>query len=104
MKIFGETVDSKKELSDEERKSYLSGLIEKITVHYNPELKEHQLELKFQLPIVGDGVVWKNKDRKSEGYKLKKGKQTISVGIKKKDPRSKSVKLTPQRNHSVTVE
>lgn len=104
LKIFGETVDSKKELSDEERKSYLSGLIEKITVHYNPELKEHQLELKFQLPIVGDGVIWKNKDRKSEGYKLKKGKQTISVGIKKKDPRSRSVKLTPQRNHSVTVE
>jgi len=104
LKIFGETVDSKKQLTDEERKSYLSGLVEKITVHYNPELKEHQLELKFQLPIVGDGVVWKNKDRRSEGYKLKKGKQTTSVEIKKKDPRSKSVKLTPQRNHSVTVE
>ncbi len=104
LRIFGETVDSKKQLLDEERKSYLSGLVEKITVHYNPDLKEHQLELKFQLPVVGDGVVWKNKDRKSEGYKLKKGKQTISVEIKKKDPRSRSVKLTPQRNHSVTVE
>jgi DNA invertase Pin-like site-specific DNA recombinase len=95
LKIFGETLDNKKQLTDEERKSYLSGLVEKITVHYNPELKEHQLELKFQLPIVGDGIVWKSKDRRSDGYKLKKGKQITSVEIKKKDPRSKSVKLTP---------
>lgn len=95
LKIFGKTVDSKKELSDEEQKSYLSGLIEKIMVHYNSELKEHQLELKSQLPIVSDGVIWKNKNRKSEGYKLKNDKQTISVGIKKKDLRSRSVKIAP---------
>ena len=104
LKIFGETIDGKKDLSDEERKSYLAGLIEKITVRYSREQKEHQLDLSFQLPIVNDGIVWKNPKRKSEGYRLKKGKQTVSVEIKKKDPRSRSMKPTPQRNQSVTVE
>ena len=103
-KIFGEMVDKKKEMTDEERKSYLSGLIEKITVWYDSEPKEHRLELKFLLPIVGDGIAWKNPKRRSEGYKLKKGKDITTVRIKKKDPLSRSKKVAPQRNHSVTVE
>lgn len=103
-RIFGEMVDKKKEMTDEERKIYLSGLIEKITVWYDSESKEHRLELKFLLPIVGDGIVWKNLKRKSEGYKLKKGKDITTVRIKKKDPLSRSKKVAPQRNHSVTVE
>lgn len=103
LRIFGESLDSKKKLSDLEKRDYLSGLIEKIVVHYNKELKEHRLELVFVLPIVGDGIVWKDPRNKSDGYKLKKGKKTVSVEIKKKDPRSKS-ETTPQRNQSVTVE
>ena len=61
-----------------------SWVIEKITVWYDSESKEHRLELEFLLPIVGDGIVWKNLKRKSEGYKLKKGKDITTVRIKKK--------------------
>lgn len=103
LKIFGESLDSKRQLSDSEKRDYLSGLVDKITVNYNKELKEHRLELDFVLPIVGDGIVWKDPRNKSDGYKLKKGKKTVSVEIKKKDPRSRS-RVTPQRNQSVTVE
>ncbi len=103
LKIFGESLESKNGLSDLEKRDYLTGLIETITVHYNKRLNEHRLELAFVLPIVNDGIVWKDPRKKSEGYKLKKGKKTISVEIKKKDPRSKS-KVTPQRNQSATVE
>jgi hypothetical protein len=45
------------------------------------------LSIQFQLPIVGDGVQWKNQANKKEGYKIKKGKQVTSLTVQKKDPR-----------------
>jgi hypothetical protein len=36
---------------------------------------------------VGDSVIWKNPENHKEGYKVKKGKLTKSVVVKKKDPR-----------------
>ena len=87
LKIFGRTLDNKKSMHDEDKKLYLSGLIEKITVSYDKVKNEHEVAIKFQLPIVGDGVIWKNPANHKEGYKLKKGKLTKSVMVKKKDPR-----------------
>ncbi len=84
LKIFGRTLDNKKSMHDEDKKLYLSGLIEKITVSYDKVKNEHEVAIKFQLPIVGDGVIWKNPANHKEGYKLKKGKLTKSVMVKKK--------------------
>jgi hypothetical protein len=96
----------KKELSDEQKKQYLTGLIELIKVKYDEKKNEHELSIQFQLPIVGDGIQWKNPAKKKEGYKIKKGKQTSTLVVKKKDPRwSKTpTKVTPLRKQSVTVE
>ena len=106
LKVFGQTLDRKKELSDEQKKEYLTGLIEVIKVKYDQKKNEHELSIQFQLPIVGDGIQWKNPAKKKEGYKIKKGKQTSTVMVKKKDPRwSKTqTKVTPLRKQSVTVE
>lgn len=102
LKIFGRTLDNKKSLPDEDKKLYLSGLIEKITVNYDKLKNEHEVAINFRLPIVGDGVIWKNTANHKEGYKLKKGRLTKNLVVKKKDPRWAYV--TPQRNDSVTVE
>ena len=102
LKIFGRTLDNKKSLPDEDKKLYLSGLIEKITVNYDKVKNEHEVAINFRLPIVGDGVIWKNPANHKEGYKLRKGRLAKNLVVKKKDPRW--AKLTPQRNDSVTVE
>jgi len=106
LKVFGQTLDRKKELSDDQKKQYLAGLIEVIKVKYDEKKNEHDLSIHFQLPIVGDGIEWKNPERRRDGYKLKNGKKTKAIVVKQKDRRwSKiSTKVTPPRNHSVTVE
>ena len=106
LRDFGQSLDRKKELSDEEKKQYLTGLVEVIRVKYDEKKNHHELSIQFQLPIVGDGISWKNPAKKNEGYKIKKGKKEASVTVKKKDPRWSKVssKVTPQRKQSVTVE
>lgn len=100
--LYGEQIQSKNELSDEEKRDYLTGLIERISVKYIAEKNEHQLTLQFHMAIVNDGITWNDPDNRRKGYKVKKGKKTTSLEVKKKDPRW--VKITPKRNHSVTVE
>lgn len=87
LKIFGHTLDNKKSLPEEDKKLYLSGLIEKITVNYDKANNEHEVAIKFRLPIIADGVIWKNPANHKEGYKLKRGRLTKNVVVKKKDRR-----------------
>jgi hypothetical protein len=87
VKMFGDEIIAKKNLTDEEKKDYLSGLIRKIKVLYLAETNEHQLTIQFQLPIVKDGIKWKNPKEKSLGYKLINGREELSVILKKKDLR-----------------
>lgn len=100
---FGEELIEIDEMSQEDKKTYLSGLIEKITVMYLSEVNEHQLTVHFHLPIVKDGIRWKDPKQKSKGYALVKGGKEADVRIKKKDPRWSKV-VTPFQNPSVTVE
>lgn len=58
--------------------------IEKITVNYDKAKNEHEVGINFRLPIVADGVIWKNPANHKEGYKLKRGKLTKNVVVKKK--------------------
>jgi len=87
LKIHGQNLDKKKNLSDIEKKQYLMGLIDKISVKYDKDKNLHEVAIKFKLPVVGDSVIWKNPENHKEGYKVKKGKLTKSVVVKKKDPR-----------------
>ena len=102
VKQYGDEVSSKDSLTDEQKRTYLSGLIERINVKYLSESNEHQIEIQFHLPIVGDGIKYKDASQKSLGYKVIKGEKSTVLMLKKKDPRW--VKVTPQQNHSVTVE
>jgi hypothetical protein len=46
-----ETIETK---SEEDKKKFLSDFIDRIDVRYTQETKEHELTIKFKLPIVGD--------------------------------------------------
>jgi hypothetical protein len=49
LKDFGQSLDRKKELSEEEKKQYLTGLVEEIKVKYDEKKNQHELSTQFQL-------------------------------------------------------
>jgi DNA invertase Pin-like site-specific DNA recombinase len=89
VKLFGEELDEKEKLSDEQRKIYLEGLIEKIECRFLPDTREHELAIHFKHPIVGDGIKWKDTKVKSKGYKVLDGSKTTSIMVEKRDGRGK---------------
>ena len=89
VKLFGEELDEKTKLSDEQRKIYLEGLIEKIECRFLTNTREHELAIHFKHPIVGDGIKWKDTKVKSKGYKVLDGSKTTSIMVEKRDGRGK---------------
>ncbi len=49
------------------------GLIDKIEVSLNQETHEHEFNIFYNLPIVDDGIKYKNNKRKSMGYEVIEG-------------------------------
>jgi DNA invertase Pin-like site-specific DNA recombinase len=88
MDQFGVEVDDKK-LTDEQRQLYLKGLIEKIEAKFNRQTRDHELEIHFQHPIVGDGIKWKDPKKKTLGYKVLNGSKTTQIRVEKRDGRGK---------------
>ncbi len=86
---FGHEMDAKKNLTDEERKLYLEGLIEKIEAKFNAKTRAHELDIHFKHPIVGDGIKYKNPERKRQGYTVLEGSKTTKIQVEKKDNRGK---------------
>jgi DNA invertase Pin-like site-specific DNA recombinase len=95
---FGDEVKLKGTLTPEQKRSYLSGMIERIDAKFLAHSKEHQLTIRFVKPIVGDGLI----KQKPKGYKLRVGEQIKVVSLPMRGPPGK--RLTPVGNHSVTVE
>lgn len=98
VKAFGDEVKLKSKLTPEDRKNYLRGMVERIDVKFLADTKEHQFEIKFIKPIVGDGIVL----QKPKGYRLRKG--GVSTMVKLKTEGVKVKRPTPVGNNSVTVE
>lgn len=47
VKMFSDDIGAKQNLTNEEKKKYLSGLIKKINVRYLAETNEHELTIQF---------------------------------------------------------
>ncbi len=86
---FGREMEEKKKLTDEQRQLYLKGLIEKIEAKFNPKTRDHELEIHFHHPIVGDGIKWKDPKKKTLGYKVLNGSKTTQIRVEKRDGRGK---------------
>lgn len=67
---FGEHVDNTGTFTDEQRKAYIQGIVDRIDVRWLPNAGEHQLNIQFRLPIVGDQLQWRDEKQKSLGYEL----------------------------------
>lgn len=82
-------IDEKAKLTDEQRYQYLKGLIDKIEARFNTKTREHELEIHFQHPIVGDGIKWKDPKKKTSNYKVVEGAKTTQIRVEKRDGRGK---------------
>ena len=89
MDNFGVEIEEKKKLTDEQRQLYLKGLIEKIEAKFNRKTRDHELEIHFQHPIVGDGIKYNDPKVKAKGYKVLKGSKMTQIRVEKRDGRGK---------------
>ena len=58
----------KNDLSKEDKKDYLEGLIEKISVRLDKETNDHYLNTNFRMGLVGDRIEYADINNKSAGY------------------------------------
>ena len=93
LKTFGQEVDKLDLLPIEQKKRYLEGLIKRIDVRWDEEKREHKLTLTLNLPIVNDGITWRDTEnyeghgRRAKRYDLFEGKNKTTLSVKKKDGR-----------------
>ncbi len=90
--VFKADIKSKDQMSNTERKDYLSKLINKIKVSYDHNDNHHKLEIVFKVPIVNDKLVYKNPDKKSDGWVIEHGDKStflseMLVGTRGKSPK-----------------
>lgn len=78
---FGQSVSSTAEFSDEQRRTYIHGVVQRIDACWDANKKEHMLNIRFRLPIVGDGLKWRDPERKSLGYELLDGTSDLSTHL-----------------------
>lgn len=75
LKEYKGKINQLNDLTTEERREFLSGVVEKIVVNPNEDRQTHHIEIYFQFPYVGDKLVWNDESNKSKGYTLKEGKK-----------------------------
>lgn len=119
---YADQVDELGTYSDEQKKEYLDGIIDRIEVRLDQETKDHHLDIIFRLPLVGDGIEYVDKNNKSAGYELVEGDTTTTttvihelvkrmsaearrLGRKQEVAKKKEMnQLTPKPHNNITVE
>ena len=48
---------------------------------FNPETRNHKLDLKLELPLIGDKLNWKDKLKKKKGYLIQKGSNKSVINL-----------------------
>ena len=90
IKAFGNEVGSLDDKTDEQKKQYIEALVKRIDVKYIEEEKEHELLISFNLPIVNDGIVWREEEKivgkghNKIKYDLKEGERETTLVVQKK--------------------
>ena len=93
LKTFGQEIESLDSQSNVQKKKYIEGLVKRIDVRWNDTLREHDLTLTMHMPIVNDGITWKEideykgKGRRAKRYDLFEGVDKTTLSVKKKDGR-----------------
>ena len=93
LKAFGSEIENLDSKTNDEKKQYIEGLVKRIDVRWKEESREHELTVTLHLPIVNDGITWRDKDkivgkgRNVIRYDLHEGTNKTTVVAKKKDAR-----------------
>lgn len=75
LKEYKGKINQLNDLSVEERKEFLEGVVEKVVVNPDEDRQTHNIEIHFQFPYVGDKLIWNDESNKDKGYTLKEGKK-----------------------------
>ena len=93
LKAFGSEINDVDTKSSEEKKLYVEGLVRRIDVRWQEQSRTHELTLTMHLPIVGDGITWRNDDkvvgkgRAAIRFDVREGTNKMIATVKKKDAR-----------------
>ena len=72
------------DLSVEDKKKFLEGLVDKITVK-TKDKQTHQIKIKFSSPYVNDKIEWNVKGNPKKGYKVIEGVKDYDFTLEQKD-------------------
>ena len=75
---FQKRLREQKNFNPEQRKAFLEGMLTSIEVELVEE-NTHKLTINFELPVVEDDIEYVDSKRKTEGYRVKDGKRSLSV-------------------------
>ena len=91
---FGIDLERKSNLSEEDKRTYLHEIIDKIIVTQSQDKEGHILKVKFNLPIVRDSLSYKDKNNKKTGYSIHEGvlEQKVDLGHVVGGSKKKSLK------------
>ncbi len=79
VKQMGDEIDKMKEWNFDEKRQKLLQFVKEISVVYDKTIDKHHLTFTFNLPLVGDSIMYKNIMSKKDGYKIKEGKDSMMV-------------------------
>lgn len=96
VKAFGDEIRLQDAKTLEEKRDYLKGMIDRIDVKYLEATREHELSIRFAMPIVGDGIT-----KHDKGYSLREGSDVTTAKLK---GGGTAKRATPVGNVSNTVE
>jgi len=77
---FGERVTKMNDFTQEEKKEFLNGVLEKITVN-TLDIQNHELKIEFKYPYVDDTFSWKDVSNKSLGYDISDGRRDLLLRV-----------------------
>ena len=73
IKDYQEKMKDLDSLDREERNLEITKYVQKVDVTFDEDKRTHKLKLRLELPLIGDNLEYKNKNKKSEGYKITQG-------------------------------
>ena len=90
-KFTNEVKKWKVESSFEYKREKILKYIDRIDIDYDDEQKQYDIDIRFNIPIVNDKLIWENPNKKSEGYKLYDGSNYLRIKNNlKKNPINKT--------------
>jgi len=75
-------IDKLTNLPRDKRIEELKKYTKRVDVSFNKETRNHRLELQFKLPLIGDSLNWKDKQKK-KGYSIAKGNAEMVVHLER---------------------